>query len=124
MANPTLRVIADLHIHGKYSRATSEQMSLTEIAKYAKIKGLNLVGTGDFTHPMWLKEIKETLTAEQDSGLLKPVSGDSPVRFMLQTEVCTIFDYAGDSKKIHHVILTSSVEKLTRLMSASNALAT
>jgi len=110
LANPTLRVIADLHIHGKYSRATSEQMSLTEIAKYAKIKGLNLVGTGDFTHPMWLKEIRETLTPEQDTGLLKPASGDSPVRFMLQTEVCTIFDYSGDSKKIHHVILTPSLE--------------
>src|SRR5512140_1371181 len=88
---PYMRVIADLHIHGKYSRATSEQMNIPEIAKYAKIKGLNLVGTGDFTHPMWLKEINEALTAEQDTGLLKPASGDSPVRFMLQTEVCTIF---------------------------------
>ena len=62
-----MRVIADLHIHGRYSRATSEQMSIPEIAKYAKIKGLNLVGTGDFTHPEWLKEIKQTLTPEQDS---------------------------------------------------------
>jgi uncharacterized protein (TIGR00375 family) len=90
-------------------------MSITEIAKYAKIKGLNLVGTGDFTHPMWLREINETLTAEQDTGLLKPASGDSPVRFMLQTEVCTIFDYSGDSKKIHHVILTSSVEEADQI---------
>ena len=53
-----MKVIADLHIHGRYSRATSEQMSLRETAKYAKIKGLNLVGTGDFTHPLWLKDIK------------------------------------------------------------------
>ncbi len=90
-------------------------MSIVEIAKYAKIKGLNLVGTGDFTHPMWLKEINETLTAEQDTGLLKLVSGDSPVRFMLQTEVCTIFDYSGDSKKIHHVILTPSVEEADQI---------
>ncbi len=105
-----MRVIADLHIHGKYSRATSEQMSIGEIAKYAKIKGLNLVGTGDFTHPMWLKEIRGTLTPEGDTGLLKPVKADSPVRFMLQTEVCTIFDYKGESKKVHHVILTPSLE--------------
>jgi uncharacterized protein (TIGR00375 family) len=90
-------------------------MSITETAKYAKIKGLNLVGTGDFTHPMWLKEIRETLTAEQDTGLLKLASGDSPVLFMLQTEVCTIFDYSGDSKKIHHVILTSSVEEADQI---------
>ena len=46
-------------------------MSIQEIAKYAKIKGFNLVGTGDFTHPKWLKEIQETLTPDADSGLLK-----------------------------------------------------
>jgi uncharacterized protein (TIGR00375 family) len=105
-----MRVIADLHIHGKYSRATSEQMSIPEIGKYAKIKGLNLVGTGDFTHPAWLKEIKETLVAEQDTGLFKLVNSDSFVRFMLTTEVCTIFDYRGESKKVHHVILIPSLE--------------
>jgi uncharacterized protein (TIGR00375 family) len=105
-----MRVIADLHIHGKYSRATSEQMSIPEIAKYAKIKGLNLLGTGDFTHPKWLEEINQTLTADGDSGLFKLATADSPVRFMLQTEVCTIFDYKGESKKIHHVILTPWIE--------------
>ena len=106
-----MRVIADLHIHGRYSRATSEQMSIPEIARYSKIKGLNLVGTGDFTHPAWLKEINETLTSEQNTSLFKLKSNaDSPVRFMLTTEVCTIFDYQGDSKKVHHVILTPSIE--------------
>ncbi|MDR0493983.1 MAG: endonuclease Q family protein [Nitrososphaerota archaeon] len=105
-----IRVIADLHIHGRYSRATSEQMSLCEIAKYAKIKGLNLVGTGDFTHPLWLKEIRETLVPQADTCLFKLASVDSPVCFVLQTEVCTIFDYKGQSKKIHHVILTPSIE--------------
>jgi uncharacterized protein (TIGR00375 family) len=84
-------------------------MNIEETAKYAKIKGLNLVGTGDFTHPEWLKEIRQALTPDADSGLLKP-AGDSPMRFILQTEVCTIFDYQGDSKKIHHVILTPSLE--------------
>jgi uncharacterized protein (TIGR00375 family) len=86
-------------------------MCITEIARYSKIKGLNLVGTGDFTHPEWLKEINETLTPEQDTGLFKLTSNvDSPVRFMLTTEVCTIFDYKGESKKVHHVILTPSME--------------
>jgi uncharacterized protein (TIGR00375 family) len=110
-----LRVIADLHIHGKYSRATSEQMSITEIARYAKIKGLNLLGTGDFTHPQWLSEIKETLTADADTGLFKLTNAESPVRFMLQTEVCTIFDYKGESKKVHHVILSPSLETATQI---------
>ncbi|MGD6851926.1 MAG: endonuclease Q family protein [Candidatus Bathyarchaeia archaeon] len=105
-----MRVIADLHIHGRFSRATSEQMNIEEIAKYAKIKGLNLVGTGDFTHLLWLQEIRETLASEADTGLFKLAKVDSPVRFMLQTEVCTIFDHGGQSKKVHHVILTPSLE--------------
>jgi uncharacterized protein (TIGR00375 family) len=106
-----MRVIADLHIHGRYSRATSEQMNIPEIAGYSKIKGLNLVGTGDFTHPLWLKEINETLSPDQDTGLFKSKGNpDSPVRFMLTAEVCTIFDYKGESKKVHHVILTPTME--------------
>jgi uncharacterized protein (TIGR00375 family) len=91
-------------------------MSIPEIARYAKIKGLNLVGTGDFTHPQWLREIKETLTPEQDTGLFKlEGKADSPVRFMLTTEVCTIFDYKGESKKVHHVILTPSMETANQI---------
>ena len=112
----TLRVIADLHIHGRYSRATSEQMSIPEIARYSKIKGLNLVGTGDFTHPAWLKEINDTLTPEQNTGLFKLKSNtESTVRFMLTTEVCTIFDYQGESKKVHQVILTPSMETAVQI---------
>ena len=110
-----MRVIADLHIHGRFSRATSEQMSIPEIGKFAKIKGLNLVGTGDFTHPDWLKEIKQNLTPEQDSMLFKLTGVDSPIRFMLTTEVCTIFNHKGESKKIHHVILTSSLETAAQI---------
>jgi uncharacterized protein (TIGR00375 family) len=90
-------------------------MSIPEIARYAKIKGLNLVGTGDFTHPQWLKEIKETLTADADSGLFKLVTAQSPVRFMLTTEVCTIWDYKGESKKVHHVILTPTLETVQQI---------
>ncbi|HUJ84907.1 MAG TPA: endonuclease Q family protein [Candidatus Acidoferrales bacterium] len=111
-----LRVIADLHIHGRFSRATSEQMSIPEIARYSRIKGLNLVGTGDFTHPLWLKEISETLTPEQNTGLFKLAGKvDSPVRFMLTTEVCTIFDFKNENKKVHHVILAPSMETATQI---------
>jgi uncharacterized protein (TIGR00375 family) len=90
-------------------------MSIPEIAKFAKIKGLNLVGTGDFTHPAWLKEIKETLAIEQDTGLLKLAKVDSPICFMLTTEVCTIFEYKGESKKVHHVILTPTPETAAQI---------
>ena len=106
-----MKVIADLHIHSRYSRATSQQMSIEEIARFAQIKGLNLVGTGDFTHPKWLKEIQETLVPEPDTGIYK-VAGNpnSPVRFMLTTEVCTIFDFGNESKKVHHVVLAPSID--------------
>jgi len=106
-----LRVIADLHIHGRYSRATSQSMRIEEIARFAKIKGLNLVGTGDFTHPKWLKELQEALIQDGDSGLYKVANNsDSPVYFMITTEVSTIFTFEGEVKKIHHVILTPSIE--------------
>ncbi|MEM3578866.1 MAG: endonuclease Q family protein [Candidatus Bathyarchaeia archaeon] len=106
-----MRIIADLHIHGRYSRATSQGMHIKEIAHFAKIKGLNLVGTGDFTHPKWLKELQETLTQDADSGLYKVANNpESPVYFMITTEVSTIFTFEEEVKKIHHVILTPSIE--------------
>lgn len=56
-----MRFTADLHIHSKYSRATSNNMSLESIWKWAQLKGITVVGTGDFTHPQWLSELKEKL---------------------------------------------------------------
>jgi uncharacterized protein (TIGR00375 family) len=86
-------------------------MRIEEIARFAKIKGLNLVGTGDFTHPKWLKELQETLIQEADTGLYKVArEPDSPVYFMVTTEVSTIFTFEGEVKKIHHVILTPDIE--------------
>jgi uncharacterized protein (TIGR00375 family) len=114
-----LKIIADLHIHSRYSRATSQRMSIGEIARFAKIKGLNLVGTGDFTHPKWLREIQETLVPEPDTGLYKVASNaDSPVHFMLTTEVCTIFNFENETKKVHHVILTPSMETAVQINDA------
>jgi len=86
-----------------------------EIARFAKIKGLNLVGTGDFTHPKWLKELQETLVKEENASLYKLRSQDSPVSFMITTEVCTIFSFQNESKKVHHVILTPSVETAVQI---------
>jgi uncharacterized protein (TIGR00375 family) len=114
-----LRIIADLHIHGRYSRATSQQMNISETARFAKIKGLNLIGTGDFTHPKWLREIRETLTPDSDTGLYRISHAlESPVRFMLTTEVCTIFNSQGQSKKVHHIILAPSIEVASQINGA------
>jgi uncharacterized protein (TIGR00375 family) len=94
-------------------------MSIDEIARFAKIKGLNLVGTGDFTHPKWLREIQETLVPEPDADVYKVAgNADSPVRFMLTTEVCTIFNFGNESKKIHHVILTPNMETAVQINDA------
>ena len=86
-------------------------MCIEEIARFAKIKGLNLVGTGDFTHPKWLKELQETLVPESDTGLYKVTRNpDSNIYFMITTEVSTIFTFENEVKKVHHVILTPSME--------------
>ncbi|MCD6592692.1 DNA helicase UvrD [Candidatus Bathyarchaeota archaeon] len=104
-------VYADLHIHSKYSRATSARMNIDEIARFAPIKGLNLVGTGDFTHPQWFKELREKLTPESGTGLYKLSNKpDSKLRFMITGEVSTIFTFKGETKRIHHLILTPSLE--------------
>ncbi len=96
-------------------------MCIGEIARFAKIKGLNLVGTGDFTHPEWLREIQETLVPEQDTGLYSVTGKEGvPVRFMLTTEVCTIFEFENAVKKVHHVILTPSVETAVQVNEALN----
>ena len=111
-----MRIIADLHIHSRYSRATSQKMNVEEIARFAKIKGLNLVGTGDFTHPKWLKELQESLTEIPGTGLYKPAKDpESPVYFMITTEVSTVFVVNGQTKKIHHVILTPNIETAVQI---------
>jgi uncharacterized protein (TIGR00375 family) len=111
-----LRVIADFHIHGRYSRATSQRMTIREIARFARIKGLGIVGTGDFTHPKWLKELKEETTIETGADLYKIAQDPaSPIRFIITTEVSTIFAIAQEVKKIHHVILTPTFETAVQI---------
>jgi len=105
-----MRVIADLHIHGRFSRATSKSMTISEIARYSRIKGLDIVATGDFSHPKWLEEMENLLVFEPDTGLYTIKDQKNPTRFVITTEVSTIFTYAGQVRKIHHVIITPSIE--------------
>jgi len=111
-----LRIIGDFHIHSKYSRATSLNMNIQEIAQFSKIKGLNLVGTGDFTHPRWLAEIKDSLEEVDGSGLYKAKANpNSTVSFILSAEVCTLFEFENKPRKIHHVILTPKMDLVEQL---------
>lgn len=108
-----MRVIADLHIHSKYSRATSREMNLQQLAYHARIKGLNLLGTGDFTHPKWLQEIKEKLHPI-NSGLYALSEQSTPL-YMITGEVCTIYQWNRETKKIHHLILAPGIEEAEQL---------
>src|SRR3972149_8897211 len=99
-----MRFFADLHIHSRYSRATSSEMSLESLWKWAQLKGITVVGTGDFTHPKWYQEIKEKLDVI-DNNLFKlkdkyisetiPPSCRNEVFFMLTTEVSSIYSKNG-----------------------------
>jgi len=91
-------------------------MTIEEITRFAGIKGLQIIGTGDFTHPKWLEELQQNLAAVQDTCLYKSrKQPESNVHFMVTTEVATIFTYKNDVKKIHHVILTPSFETAVQI---------
>ncbi len=108
-----MRIIADFHIHSKYSRATSQKMDLDGISRGAKLKGLNLVGTGDFTHPLWLKELKSKLR-EKDFGIYEYKG----INFILTTEVNTDFEFEGKIRRVHHVIHAPSFEIVEQINEA------
>ncbi len=110
-----MRVFADFHIHSRFSRATSPRINIQEIERFAKIKGLNLVGTGDFTHPKWLKELQQDLVESSHTGFFQSTKPASSIRFVITGEVSTAFAFAGETRKIHHLILASSFEKATQI---------
>lgn len=104
-----MKFIADFHLHSKYSRATSPQMDLENLDKWAKIKGIKVLGSGDFTHPEWFKNLKEKLEpAEQ--GLFKIKNSNSETRFLLTTEVSCIYSKGGRVRKIHIILFSPSFE--------------
>ncbi len=96
-----MQVIADLHIHSKHSRATSKNLSIENLEKYARIKGLDLLGTGDFQHPLHRKEIDEKLT-EDDKGILRTAGGFA---FIWQTEISLMYSQEGKRRAVHLVVL-------------------
>ena len=96
--------------------ATSKTMNLSQIANFGAMKGLNVIGVGDFTHPIWFNEIKEELVEIDETGLFKQCfSSESSVVFLLSAEVNTIFEHEGSKKKIHHVINTANFETASQI---------
>jgi len=103
-------LIADFHIHSRYSRATSGEMTVREISKHAKVKGIDILGTGDFTHPHWLDELEDCL---------KPVAYGvyeyGGVHFFLTGEISCIYSQSGKVRKIHILIFAPSFEIVHKL---------
>ncbi len=110
-----MEVIADLHIHSRFSRACSTALNIETLEKWARIKGVGLLGSGDFTHPRWLSELKENLK-EDDSGVLWTKTG---FPFVLQGEISLMYSQGGKGRKIHLVLLAPSfkvVEKINQAL--------
>lgn len=101
-----MKIISDLHIHSRFSRATSKELNIKNLEKYGKIKGINLLGTGDFTHPEWIKELKKELI-EDDTGILK-TKNNFP--FILQTEISLIYTQENKGRRIHLILLTKNFD--------------
>jgi uncharacterized protein (TIGR00375 family) len=102
-----MKFIADFHMHSKYSRATSGQTDLENISKWAGIKGVKVIATGDFTHPEWIKNIKEELKPVE-TGLFQ--YKNSETRFLLTTEISCIYSKKNKTRKIHLIVLAPSIE--------------
>jgi len=109
-----MKFVADLHLHSKYSRATSPRMDLENLDKWAKIKGIKVLGTGDFTHPGWLKNLKEKLEPAE-SGLFKLKNAKSDTRFLLTSEISCIYSKRGRVRKIHIVVFAPSFEIVEKI---------
>jgi len=106
-----MKIIADLHTHGRYSRGCSTQLTIPKMEKYAIEKGVTLLGTGDFTHPEWIKEIKTYLT-ENGEGILQTKNG---FNFMLTTEISLIYTANGKGRRIHLVVLAPNLDAVSNI---------
>ncbi|MBP9759426.1 DNA helicase UvrD, partial [Candidatus Dojkabacteria bacterium] len=118
-----MELVVDLHIHSHYSRATSRQMNTQDLYRWGKIKGINIIGTGDFTHPKYFAELCEKLEPAEpglftlkkeyaetiDAELPKSVK-DNLIRFVLTVEISNIYSKGGKVRKLHNVIIVPDFE--------------
>ncbi|MGE4299841.1 MAG: UvrD-helicase domain-containing protein [Desulfovibrionaceae bacterium] len=121
---------ADLHIHSRYSRATSKALTARHLAAWAKAKGLDVLGTGDCTHPEWLAELKDALEEDSASGLYRlrdatgldrelpfpdAVPSGGKTLFMLQGEISSIYKRGGKVRKVHNLVFMPTFAAAERL---------
>ncbi len=112
-----MRIITDWHLHSRFSRACSQELTLENNALWCAKKGVNILGTADFTHPTWFKEITEKLIEDQP-GLYKLKSGKhNSMRYMMTTEVSQIYKKNGKTHRIHNIIMAPSTQSVAKINS-------
>lgn len=112
-----MRIITDFHLHSKWSRACSKDLTLPNIAKACERKGIQFVGTADAFHPAWRQDIG-SLLRDDGEGTFALKDESSPTRFLLSTEIACIYKRGGKVRRLHHIILFPSLAALDRLTSA------
>lgn len=106
-----MRQIVDLHIHSKYSRACSKQIELENIENTCRIKGVDIIATGDFTHPAWFQDIRNKLEEIENSGLYRLKSSrDSKIKFILCTEVALIYKSMDKVRRLHIMVMAPNLK--------------
>jgi len=105
-----MEFIADFHLHSKYSRATSKDMNVKHIAEWAKLKGIQLMGTGDFTHHLWLEELRSNL---EDTG--KGLYKYRDIHFVLTSEISSIYSKKGKTYRIHNMVIAPSFKTVDKI---------
>ncbi len=111
-----MKTIVDLHIHGCYAMACSKQTTIQKLADNAKIKGLNVLGTGDALHPKWFENITSSL--QEDSNGILWTKETNPFPFIWQTELSLMYTQDGKGRRIHHVILMPNKDVVVQVRDA------
>ncbi|PIS08777.1 DNA helicase UvrD [Candidatus Beckwithbacteria bacterium CG10_big_fil_rev_8_21_14_0_10_34_10] len=109
-----MKIIADLHLHSKYSRAVSQKMEPETLGLWAQKKGIDLLGTSDWTHPLWLKEL-ESLLKEKEDGVYQLKKDNSKTSFILSTEISSIYSQGGKTRRIHNVVMAPSFKTVNKI---------
>ncbi len=109
-----MRIVADIHNHSRFSRACSPELTLENLAKWGKIKGVNLLTTADFTHPIWLKECEERLI-DNGGGFYTLKTGDAEVYFIFTTELSFIYKKGEKTRRVHNIVLAPNISAVKKL---------
>lgn len=120
--------VVDLHIHSHHSRATSKHLNIEELYTWGKIKGINVMGTGDFTHPAWFEELNKKLEpaehglyklkdefAEKQDMLVPSICKSNEIRFLLSVEISNIYTRSGIGRRLHNIVIMPDFETASAL---------